>query len=101
MSQSTTKRTALAHVRRERGLTQHALSALSGVPRITIARIEIRQHLPVVTTAFALADALETTVDALFREEVERARTRQESSGAAATARSTTHRRKPDEVRTA
>jgi putative transcriptional regulator len=52
--------------RKEKGLSQEELSKLCGVSRQTINAIENDKYDPTLSLAFRLAQALGTTVDALF-----------------------------------
>ena len=52
--------------RRARGLSQEELARACGVTRQTVNAIENNKYDPTLALAFALARALETTVDALF-----------------------------------
>ena len=51
----------LRQVRLERGLTLQALADASGVHRVTINRIELRNHQPALETLWKLAEALEVS----------------------------------------
>ena len=52
--------------RKELGLSQDELARRCGVSRQTINAIENNKYDPTLSLAFRLADALGTTVDALF-----------------------------------
>lgn len=52
----------LAKWRKARGLTQDQLAAVSGVARITIARIEANSTNPTIKTLERLANALKVPV---------------------------------------
>ena len=53
----------LADVRRDKGMSQQALAAASGVHRVTIARFETGKASPNVQTMQKLAAALGVTID--------------------------------------
>ena len=53
-------------LRTERGLSQEELARRCGVTRQTVNAIENNKYDPTLSLAFRLADALGTTVDALF-----------------------------------
>lgn len=55
----------LAEIRKARGLSQYALAELSGVTRVTIARIETGKMNPTLQTIEKLAAALGVTVGEL------------------------------------
>lgn len=57
----------LREIRRAHGMTQEALSAFSGVNRVSIAKYETGKSAPSLETAKRLADALGVTVDELIR----------------------------------
>ncbi len=50
-----------------RGLTQAELAALSGITRKSINAIETGRMVPSIILALKLAQALETTVETLFK----------------------------------
>lgn len=52
----------LAELRRAQGITQEALSRMSGVSRVTIARLETQKRSPTLRTLEKLAKALGVTV---------------------------------------
>ncbi|HIS94202.1 MAG TPA: helix-turn-helix transcriptional regulator [Candidatus Ventricola gallistercoris] len=52
--------------RKELGLSQEALAQKCGVSRQTINAIENNKYDPTLSLAFALANALQLTVDTLF-----------------------------------
>jgi transcriptional regulator with XRE-family HTH domain len=56
----------LAEIRKAHGLSQYALSELSGVSRVTIARIESGTYNPTLQTLEALAAALGVSVGELI-----------------------------------
>ena len=56
----------LAQVRKSKGLSQEALAKLSGVHRVTIARIETGKASTKVDTLQRLSVALGVTVDELI-----------------------------------
>lgn len=56
----------LAEVRQAHGMTQEKLSELTGVHRVTIARIETGDTSPKAETLKRLADALGVLVDDLM-----------------------------------
>lgn len=56
---------SVAAVRRDRGLTQTALAASSGVTRPYLNRLEAGHRNPTVVVLVRLAHALETTVQTL------------------------------------
>ena len=61
---------SIAAARKRCGMSQEALSKLSGVSRATIARLESGEDFDVLaSTVLKLAEALDTTVDALFSAE--------------------------------
>ena len=53
-------------LRSEKGLSQEELARRCGVTRQTVNAIENNKYDPTLSLAFRLADALGTTVDALF-----------------------------------
>ena len=53
-------------LRTEKGLSQEELARRCGVTRQTVNAIEKNKYDPTRSLAFRLADALGTTVDALF-----------------------------------
>ena len=55
----------LAEIRKSRGLSQYALAELSGISRVTIARIETGKVNPTLQTLEQLAAALGVTVGEL------------------------------------
>ena len=55
----------LAEIRKSRGLSQYALAELSGISRVTIARIETGKMNPTLQTLEQLAAALGVTVGEL------------------------------------
>lgn len=57
---------ALAETRRDRGLTQEALSHSTGVHRNYIGGIERAERSPTVATVAVLADALDVSLAELF-----------------------------------
>ena len=56
----------LAQVRKAQGLSQERLAELSGVHRVSIARIETGEISPNIRTLEKLADALQVTVGELI-----------------------------------
>jgi transcriptional regulator with XRE-family HTH domain len=58
----------LAEVRQAKGMTQEQLAAVTGVHRVTIARIETGEVSPKAETLKRLADALGVLVDDLMTE---------------------------------
>ena len=56
----------LAEIRKARGVTQERLAELTGVHRVTIARIETGEVSPKAETLKRLADALGVYVDDLM-----------------------------------
>lgn len=56
--------------RKEKGLSQEELAKQCGVSRQTINAVENNKYDPTLGLAFALAKALNTTVDALFNPDV-------------------------------
>ena len=56
----------LAKIRREKGLTQIALSIESGVPRVSISRYENGRVSPNVRILERLANALGVSIDELI-----------------------------------
>lgn len=61
---------SIAAARKRCGMSQEALSKKSGVSRATIARLESGEDFDVLaSTVLKLAEALDTTVDALFSAE--------------------------------
>lgn len=56
----------IKEIRTSKKITQDELSALCNVSRQTINAIENNKYDPTLTLAFALAKALDTTVDGLF-----------------------------------
>src|SRR5829696_6322505 len=61
----------LARLRTERGVKVSALAREVGVSPSLISQIERGQSRPSVSTLFELAQALDVSVDAFFRDEVE------------------------------
>jgi transcriptional regulator with XRE-family HTH domain len=55
----------LAETRKAQGFSQARLSEMSGVARITIARIETGKQVPTIDTVKKLADALNVSIDEL------------------------------------
>ena len=53
-------------LRTEKGLSQEELARRCGVTRQTVNAIENNKYDPTLSLAFRLADALGTTMDALF-----------------------------------
>ena len=53
-------------LRTDKGLSQEELARRCGVTRQTVNAIENNKYDPTLSLAFRLADALGTTVDALF-----------------------------------
>ena len=53
-------------LRKEKGISQEDLAKRCGVSRQTVNAIENNKYDPTLSLAFRLADALGTTVDALF-----------------------------------
>ena len=53
-------------IRKQKGMTQEALSAFSGVNRVSIAKYETGKSDPSLETAVKLANALGVTVDELI-----------------------------------
>lgn len=56
----------LRDIRKQKGLTQAQLSAVSGINRVSIAKYETGISVPSLKTAERLADALGVTVDQLI-----------------------------------
>ena len=56
----------IRELRRQKGVSQEALSKACGVTRQTVNAIENNKYDPTLALAFALARELGTTVDALF-----------------------------------
>jgi putative transcriptional regulator len=56
----------VARLRAKAGLTQADLASLVGVSRQTIHSIEKGRHTPGLVLAFAIADALDVDVEAVF-----------------------------------
>ncbi len=54
------------HLRTERGWSQQEIADRAGISRQVVASIEADRHAPSVTVALALAEALGTTVEAIF-----------------------------------
>ena len=54
-------------IRKQKGLTQEQLSAVSGINRVSIAKYETGASVPSLKTAERLADALGVSVDELIR----------------------------------
>lgn len=52
----------LRAIRERRGMSQYELASRSGVHRVTIARIELGDHLPAWDILCTLADALGVSV---------------------------------------
>lgn len=59
----------LAEIRRQKGYSQEALSAMSGVHRVTIARFEAGKAIPKLTTLKRLSDTLGVPIDELIDRE--------------------------------
>lgn len=57
------------------GLTQQQLAERAGCDRQTIVRVETATHSPPLDRVFTIADGLDTTVRALFRDYDDAART--------------------------
>lgn len=55
----------LRAVRKERGISQHALSVLAGLPPFRVTRMETSDVRPRLFEAVSLAEALEVTLDRL------------------------------------
>lgn len=62
-------RNTIAELRKQLELTQEQLARVCGVTRQTVNAVENNKYDPTLQLAFALAKALHTTVDALFRSE--------------------------------
>ena len=58
-------RIKIAEIRKSKGLSQERLAALSGVHRVTIARLETGKTVPKLPTLKRLAVALGVTLDEL------------------------------------
>lgn len=56
----------LREIRKQKGMTQEALAAFSGVNRVSIAKYETGKSCPGLKTAEKLASALGVTVDELI-----------------------------------
>ena len=65
------KVTGLRRIRKEKGLTQAQLAAASGIHRVMIAKYETKVSGMTIATAAKLADALNCTIDELYRAEKE------------------------------
>lgn len=59
----------IAEIRKEKGLSQEQLSEMSGVSRVTIARLETGCSSPKLPTLKAIADALGVSIDDLIDRE--------------------------------
>lgn len=59
----------LREIRKQKGMTQEALAAFSGVNRVSIAKYETGKTTPSLQTAEKLAAALGVTVDELLKGE--------------------------------
>ena len=59
----------LQHLRKEKGLSQHALSEMTGVPQSTLAFWERTGKLAGRETIFKMAKALGVSVNKLLRED--------------------------------
>ena len=59
----------LAEVRRQKGYSQEALSAMSGVHRMTIARFESGKAIPKLSTLKKLSETLGVPIDELIDRE--------------------------------
>ena len=57
----------LRKARREKKMTQFELASLSGVSRVTIARIESNALIPDIITLLCLAKALHINIDILLK----------------------------------
>ena len=64
-----TRRTRVAETRKARGLSQAKLAKRLGVATSTIARIELGEMEPTVSTALAIAKALDRRVEFLFADD--------------------------------
>lgn len=62
----------LRDARASAGLTQALLAQRAGVSRALVSAVEAGRHLPRIDAALALATALDTTAERLFREESSR-----------------------------
>lgn len=56
----------LREIRKRKGMTQAALSAFTGINRVSIAKYETGKTEPSLKTAEKLASALDVTVDELI-----------------------------------
>jgi putative transcriptional regulator len=59
---------ALIDARNATGLSQQQLAERAGTTKVTVLRIEKGRMRPSIDIALAIADALDTTVEALFKE---------------------------------
>ncbi|OPL07610.1 MAG: XRE family transcriptional regulator [delta proteobacterium ML8_F1] len=59
-------RTRIKEFRLKSGMTQEALASLVGVRRETILHLENNRYNPSLKLAYAVARALDTTIEALF-----------------------------------
>ena len=57
----------LAALRAERGLSQSELAGLLGVSRQTVISIEKGKYDPSLPVAFRIAEAFDTTIEAVFQ----------------------------------
>jgi transcriptional regulator with XRE-family HTH domain len=58
---------SLRRARKQRGLTQHRLASLTGVPRINIARLELGLGDPRISTLIKLGKAMRVSVVRLIK----------------------------------
>lgn len=69
VTKEVSKTAKLAEVRQAHGMTQEQLAAVTGVHRVTIARIETGDVSPKAETLKRIADALGVLVDDLMTQE--------------------------------
>ena len=57
----------IKELRKQKGMTQEALAAFTGINRVSIAKYETSKTMPSLKTAEKLAAALGVTVDELLK----------------------------------
>jgi putative transcriptional regulator len=74
MTTTAVRRTRLAETRKARGLSQAKLAKRLNIATSTIARLELGEIDPALSTAFKIARSLDRTVDWLFVDDAEAGR---------------------------